>query len=282
MEPSRVTTPDGIDWYVERFQAKPDDNAESNQASPIVLIPSGEGDCHNLQALGKLLADAGYDVISFDMPGYSRTKAPKEAYAEITPRLVAKQIVTLLDQLKVSKATFFGNSSGGGAVLALIALYPERVVCGIVHEVPIGLSLLSPGELAKLPDEELISLLRDFFRNRFVESENDGQAKWDALGSEYHARLEKNFVVWIHGMGKGAYIMQSEELATTENLQKRPIFWTVGGLSGRDHFAKDFEVAEKAGIEVRTDVVNCLHFPYVTVPDRLAEWMVECVRKVER
>lgn len=279
MEPSLITTPDGIDWYVERFQ--PTNNASSKKAFPIVLIPSGEGDCHNLRALAGLLVDAGYEVISFDMPGYSRTKAPRDAYASITPSLVSKQIITLLDQLKIDKATFFGNSSGGGAALALVALYPERVACGIVHEVPIGPSALPLADLDKMPDDQLVSFLQDFFRNKFVESENDGQSKWDALGPEYRARLEKNYPVWIHGMVKGSYTMQSQELASTENLRKRPIFWTVGGLSEREPFAKDFEVAEKAGIEVRTDVVKCLHFPYITVPESLAEWMVECVREVE-
>lgn len=276
METTRALTPDGIDWYVERFSP-----SIARSASPIVLIPSGEGDCHNLQALAKLLAHAGYDVVSFDLPGFSRSKAPKEACTTITPRLVAKQIVTILDELKIHKATFFGNSSGGGAVLALVALYPERVVCGVVHEVPIGPTLSPLADLATKPDAEITSFCEDFFRNKFIERENDGQAKWDALGADYHARLKKNYVTWIHGL-VGSYTAQTEELATTENLQKRPVFWTVGTLTGRERFAKDFEVAEKAGIEVRTDVVNSLHFPYVTVPERLAEWVAQCVQQVDQ
>lgn len=43
----------------------------------------------------------------------------------------------------------------------------------------------------------------------------------------------------------------------------------------------DFEVAEKAGIQVRTDVLNCLHFPYVSIPEKLRDWIVECVEQME-
>ena len=219
METLRVDTPDGISWHVERFTPS---KIKSRSTTSIVLIPSGEDDCQNLQALAKLLTEAGHHVISFDIPGFSRTRAPEEAYTTITPCLVAKQIVTLLDELKIKEATFFGNSSGGGAVLALISLYPERVVYGIVHEVPIGPTQIPVDQSASKTDEEISTWCSGFFRNHFIEKQNDGLAKWDALGPEYHARLDQNYPIWIRGFS-GGYVAQSEELATTENLQKRPI-----------------------------------------------------------
>lgn len=279
MQQQRVDTPDGISWHVERL-SDGSSSTESACREQIVLIPSGEGDCHNLATLGSLLASSGYNVLSFDLPGFSRTTAPKEAYERITPQLVAKQIITLLDTLEIKRASFFGNSSGGGATLALIALYPERVKCGIVHEVPFAM----PPNLAELPqqsDEAVTATCQYIFANFFIEQEeNDGRKKWDALGTEYHDRLAKNYVTWVRGLMSG-YEKESKKLATPENLKKRPIFWTVGGLSDVDNWKQDFDVAEAAGIEIRTDVLKSLHFPYVSVPEQLAQWIGECIGKVQ-
>lgn len=279
MESSQVKTPDGIDWYVERFAP----SRPKQSSDPIVLIPSGEGDCGNLQRLGLLLAEAGYHAISFDNPGFSRTTAPKEAYERITPELIARQIIGLLDKLDIKRATFFGNSSGGGAVLSILTLYPARVKCAIVHEVP-----LEPFPLfADLPsksDQEISDWCASFFADNFIEQEeNDGRKKFDALGPEYLGRLRPNFVTWVRGL-VNHYEAETGELVAKNDfagLKNRPLFWTVGGMSVRAYWAKDFEVAEKAGKEVRTDVVNCLHFPYISVPEKLAGWIGECVESVK-
>lgn len=184
-----------------------------------------------------------------------------------------------MDELKIDVATFFGNSSGGGVVLALIALYPERATCGIVHEVPLEPFHLF-NTLTDLSDDEVVAQCEYFFANHFIErTENDGRARWDALGSEYHARLKTNYVTWVRNI-VNKFEIQSGDLATPGNLKRRPIFWTVGGLSYREAWGKDFEVAEKAGITVQTDVLDCKHFPHVSVPERLSVWITECITRV--
>lgn len=276
MEAQYITTPDNIKWYVERYSPNP--TSTRQDAAPIVLIPSGEGDCSNLGKTASLLKDSGFEVVTFDNPGFSRTEAPKEAYNPITPQLIAKQITTLLDKLEIKQATFFGNSSGAGAVLAILALYPERAERGIIHECPFA----SPDmlkEVQKKSDEEVSAWCAHFFVNGFVEEENEGREKWRALGKEYHDRLEqKNYVVWMRCL-VNYYEAISGELATEENLKKRPIYWTVGGLSDPNFWASNWEYAKKGGIEVRTDVLNCKHFPYVSIPEKTADWIVECIEK---
>ena len=172
MEVQHVTTPDNIKWYVERYTAK--SQAAKKDAAPVVLIPSGEGDCGNLGKTAGLLADAGYDVVTFDNPGFSRTEAPKEAYNPVTPQLIAKQVVALLDELQIKQATFFGNSSGAGAVLAITALYPERVLRGIIHEAPFSPPPIIAEVKAKT-DEEVVEWCKYFFVNAFIEAENEGR-----------------------------------------------------------------------------------------------------------
>lgn len=287
MPPQRVETPDGISWHIETFH--PSNNGTSSKSANeyIVLIPSGEGDCHSLTTVAHLLSSNGpYHVLTFDMPGFSRTTAPPEAYARVTPQLLAKQIVGLLDKLSIQRATFFGCSSGGCATLGLCALYPARVKCGIVHEVPLDAPDVL-GDMLSLSDEELAAACRGLFARGFIEQDaNDGGKKWEALGAEYHARLAGNYVTWVRGYVNAMEPAAREVASVPANLQRRPIFWTVGSLNpgvelGEGFWKSNFEVARAAGLKIEIERLRCLHFPSVTVPEELAGWIGECVGKVK-
>ena len=159
--------------------------------------------------------------------------------------------------------------------LAMVALHPERVKCAIVHEVPFD---TPPNflELRKQNEGVIVQTCQNFFRNMFIEGANDGKAKWDALGPEYHKRLEKNFVMWQHNV-VSTWESQSRILATPENLTRRPVFWTVGALSSRDVWASDWELGEAAGLKINNRALNCMHFAYVTVPEETVKWIVQCL-----
>lgn len=278
MKSQTVQTPDGISWHVETLESE---GAPDTEKENIVLIPSGEGDCHNLTALANSLvafSSRPIAITTFDLPGFSRTNAPKDAYEVVTPDLVARQIVTLLDKLGVARATFFGCSAGGGAVLAVAALFPEHVKCGIVHEVPFAVPPPFP-PIREGTDDEIMRTCRQLFQV-WIEPENDGKRKWAALGDEYHRRLDKNYVTWMRHLVT-SYEPRSRELATKENLTKRPLFWTVGKLSPRQFWELDFELAESVGQKVETDVLVSNHFPTVTVPEDTARWILRCIQNVD-
>lgn len=271
------TTKDSIRWHIERFEPR-----GATLAEEIILIPSGEGDCHNLVGLARILcSEYRYKVLTFDNPGFSRTEAPLEAYDVVMPHLMASQIQGLLSELGIQRVSAFGCSSGGLAVLALAASYPESITCGIVHEVPFECPqpLI---DLQKLSDEQVAALCKHFFATGFIEDE----AKWAALGAEYHKRLSKNYVTWMrHVVGRSEDA--SRKIATAEYLNKRPLFWTVGALTpgAQEHegiWALDFTVAESAGLQVDTTTLKCMHFPAVTVPDATAKWIDGCIKKVEK
>ena len=284
MNTTTVKTPDGISWHVESIQSNPANTSTSSQTQHIVLIPSGEGDCHNLTALAKLLADQSQvptTITTFDMPGFSRTTAPKEAYAAVSPDLIAKQVATLLDTLQIPRAVFFGCSSGGCTALALCALHPQLVRTAIVHEVPLEYR----PELAALREGTDIEL-RDRCRGLFyawIEEQNDGKAKYKALGDEYHARLDKNFVTWMRHLvsymeAQTKTLIEKER----ENVMKAPLFWTVGGSTAPGIFDLDDPVGKSLGVEVRHDVLNCKHFPAITIPEETASWILECIAKADK
>jgi pimeloyl-ACP methyl ester carboxylesterase len=57
-------------------------------------VPSGEGDCTSFDAVAALLADQ-FTVLTFDMPGFSRTSAPPD----LTAFKAAGQVAALVRSL---------------------------------------------------------------------------------------------------------------------------------------------------------------------------------------
>ncbi|TVY65529.1 putative hydrolase [Lachnellula suecica] len=248
MPPSTiVNSEDGIQWYIEQQGSGPH----------LILIPSGEGDCESFAKIAAFLA-RDFTVTTFDMPGMSRTTCPPSAVADVTAPLLAKQIVGLMDELKIQVATFYGCSSAGLAALSLVANHPERVQSAIVHEVPLHF-LPDLEKLSKKDDAEIIIACRQIFATTF----NKDPAAWEALGCEFHARLERNYVTWLR-----SYTRLVPEELSNEDLTRRPITWTIGALTAAGAFFDNVVTATKAGIEIGT--LQSKHFPQVSIPDVLA------------
>ncbi|MEG0187084.1 MAG: alpha/beta fold hydrolase, partial [Algoriella sp.] len=64
-----------------------------------------------------------YQIIKLDLPGHGNSKTYKE---ENTMEEMADEVITVLDELNIDKATFVGHSMGGYVATALADLYPER------------------------------------------------------------------------------------------------------------------------------------------------------------
>ena len=244
----RKVSKDGIDWYYEQKGSGPH----------LVLIPSGEGDCQAYHTIMATLA-SDFTVTSFDMPGMSRTTAPASALENITPALLAKQIIGLMDELNIEVATYYGCSSGALAVLALVANHADRVRNGIVHEAPFG-KTENLTALKELSDAEIVAQCRDVFAT-FM---NEDTKAWEGLGSEYHARLDKNYVTWVR-----TYVNQVNLVSPIQSeVKRRPVDWTIGALTIAGLFFNNIVFAVEAGIPI--GLLPSRHFPQVSIPDVLA------------
>ncbi|HHB83707.1 MAG TPA: alpha/beta hydrolase [Devosia sp.] len=93
--------------------------------------------CHGLAANGlQFVADAhffaaqGFRVIVPDLRGHGRSKIPDEKLisdADITIRILAEDLVAILDKEGVKKAHWVGNSLGGIVALSLMDTHPRRL-----------------------------------------------------------------------------------------------------------------------------------------------------------
>ena len=239
---------DGIDWYCE----------QRGDGLPIVLVPSGEGDCWSFEKVAAALADQ-FTVLTFDTPGFSRSRVQSEDLVSM-PKL-AHQIAGLVSSLGVAPATFYGCSSGGLAILDLVVRHGEIVRNAIVHEVPMARASAPMADLVALGDSDIAETCKFVF----AQVMNDDPAAWESLGDEFHARLAKNYVTWVRRYVAGDLPPPHRP----EDLAGKPITWTIGGLTPAMTFLDNVVLATNAGLSV--DTLMCKHFPQVSAPDMLAQ-----------
>ena len=181
----------------------------------------------------------------------------------ITASKLAAQILGLLDKLSIEKTTVWGCSSGGLVALALAADWPERIRNVVVHEVPATAPsfLLS---LLDLNDEDIMKTSRKAYVAGFDGCED----KLHSLGTDYLQRLDQNFVTWVH-----TYLGKVEKSWSKEELCRRPVTWTIGGLHPAEMFWQN--VVDGFGAGVGVGLLPSKHFPQVTVPEILAEHIIK-------
>src|ERR1700733_12684252 len=99
--------------------------SDTGDGPPVVLL-HGLG-CGQRMWFHQILALKNrFRVIAYDQRGHGLTDAPAVA-TDYSAALLARDLVGVLDALKIEQAAIVGFSLGGGPALALAAARPERV-----------------------------------------------------------------------------------------------------------------------------------------------------------
>ncbi|MEP6900461.1 MAG: alpha/beta fold hydrolase [Actinomycetota bacterium] len=93
-----------------------------NDSLPVILIHGSPGDGEAFDALTKLLKNRR--IIAVDLPGFGDSEKNIPDYSVLAH---ARYVLELLDNLNIEKAHVVGFSMGGGVVLNLAELAPNRV-----------------------------------------------------------------------------------------------------------------------------------------------------------
>jgi pimeloyl-ACP methyl ester carboxylesterase len=104
--------------------------AEAGPANgaPVILLHGWPYDIHSFVDVAPLLASAGYRVIIPHLRGYGTTRfLASDTVRNGQPSALAVDLVTLMDALKIEKATLAGFDWGARTTNIVAALWPERV-----------------------------------------------------------------------------------------------------------------------------------------------------------
>ena len=93
------------------------------QGEPVILLHGGLGNSDHFGFQLPALADK-FQVVAIDSRGQGRSTRTK---ATITYDLMATDVIAVLDQLKIERASIVGWSDGGEVALKLGIRYPDRV-----------------------------------------------------------------------------------------------------------------------------------------------------------
>lgn len=182
----------------------------------------------------------------------------------------------LVQSLDLRSATFYGCSSAGNIALFLAANHAQLARKVVVHEVadppkasdappsgtPPDISTNPILRLTTLTDQEIVVACKDLFRNSM---NGNNPSAWDALGEDYHRRLERNYVTWVR---RYLSLAPGPTAPTIAQLRGLPITWTVGALSETAATIGNIYSASATGIQV--GLLNSKHFPQVSIPEQLA------------
>lgn len=100
------------------------DSAPDSIQTPVVLVHGSPGSGEVLRALADLLSPT-FRVIVPDLPGFGSSARDLPDYSF---RAHGEYLIELMDALHIPKAQLLGFSMGGGVVLSMADVAPQRVV----------------------------------------------------------------------------------------------------------------------------------------------------------
>ena len=101
--------------------------AGPSEGPPVLLLHGWPYDIHSFVEVAPLLAAAGYRVIVPYLRGYGSTRfLSSTTVRNGQPAALARDVIELMDALKLQKATIAGFDWGGRSADIVAALWPER------------------------------------------------------------------------------------------------------------------------------------------------------------
>lgn len=131
---------------------------EKGRGEPVIMLHAGMADSEfNWVQFGVMDALAeNHRAIAMDLRGHGKSGKPHDPKAY--GRLMARDVLGLMDHLKIPKAHFLGYSMGSHIALTLVADHPDRVISALFG----GPTWIHPGQdLEPLPSEEYFSKMND-------------------------------------------------------------------------------------------------------------------------
>lgn len=101
--------------------------------TPVICVPGLTRNARDFQHLGAEFPGARR-IIMLDLRGRGMSEYSKDS-STYNPKQYVSDIIMLMDELKISKAIFFGTSLGGIVTMIMAKMHPERVAGALLNDI---------------------------------------------------------------------------------------------------------------------------------------------------
>ncbi|MFC4442895.1 alpha/beta fold hydrolase [Caulobacter henricii] len=215
-----ITTSDGVRLEVLDY---------GGQGSPILLASGGGMTAHAFDQFAPRLA-ARHRVFAFTRRALGQSDTPPQDPGNYTLTRLTRDVVEVLDGLKIEKATLAGWSFGGAEISGVAHHFPERVSALVYLDAAYAYVFYAPGNAA--PDASNIEIdladLRDKLQAARFGSKEDAARIYDEvlakdladLATDVRAAAERRRLL-SKGLAEGPPAPLSK-LMTRHNMEKFP------------------------------------------------------------
>ena len=246
---------------------------EQRGSGPLMIImPDGSNDAGVYSAFAELMADE-FTVVAFDPRGGSRSLPAVDVH--VTPEILAEDIAAIIRFMDMGKASVYGCSSGGQAVLMTGVMYPELIKNIMIHEAALQMDTPLPGA-----GFEFIKTFTEVYAPHiegvppFNVACSISFYPPEAYDAETNARLDKNSAYW----GQWYLGTIDSHSYSAEELAKIPACdFTVGAWTPAWLPYANIATAERGGFD--WSWLPCSHAPHMTCPDLLAAHCHKAIHK---
>lgn len=238
----------------------------------VVLVPDGSNDCGPYDNLAKELADE-FTTLTFDMRGGTRSvdKYPQK----VTPSMLGDDVAALIRALGRGKASIYGCSSGGQAVLAAGKRHPECIRNVMVHEA--ALQSDTPLPNAGFKYFENLNTFSPYITGGLSVGEIWGICnveKAQTVEEKTKKRIEKNSKFWerwyLGTVDRDTYT--AEDFAAMP-----PVDFSVGTWTPSWLVYANIGTANRGNCSLTW--FNCSHHPEISIPAEYAAYMRKTIHK---
>ncbi len=237
----------------------------------FIIHPCGCNDCGAYEKFANNMAK-DYSVLTFDPRGGSRSMPDEDRH--VTPKMMADDMAAIMKELGMDKASFYGCSSGGQAVLAMALYYPELCRNVFVHEA--ALQLDSPLPEAGFHMFQQASTYAPYchgFSPMDIAAVCDYD-KYMELDPVCRARMEENGKYW------GQYYIGSADSVTysdEELVRMKNVIISTGVWSAAWCVAANISLARRGNF--MHNWMMSAHAPHITCPEELARYVKTWMNK---
>ena len=262
------------DYWVYREQV-----GSSNK--PVILLLHTAGadsrQWHGLMSNKELQAE--WSMHAFDIPGHGRSPLPPGSANwnwRLTEADYLRWIIDYMDAASIKQAILMGCSMGSAISLALMSKYPERVIGGVLLEMPFR----SPGRRSP------------YLNHPKVHGARLAAAWVGSLLSPTSPKSRKDYATWIYSQGApsaydGDLAFYSDDFDARHhtgslNTQKTPLWLLTGDYDYSATPADTLKVANEIPGAIFTELKGFGHFPMVENPEGLMPYLITPLSELKK